>query len=98
MSTLVRMSLQEQVSDNVRVLAVARGTTPAAIARSVGKTPAWIQAKISGRIRWYVEDVENLARELDVEPEQLLSKAWWPAVRPRQDSNLQPTDLWSLAA
>jgi hypothetical protein len=95
------MGLQDQVSSNVRLLATARGTTPSAIARSLGHPPAWIQAKIAGRNRWHVDDLESVAGELDVDVVTLVSGAWLPAElrgRPRQDSNLQPTDLWVLAA
>jgi hypothetical protein len=93
------MALQDQVSANVKLLAMSRGTTPTAIARSLGHPPAWIQAKIAGRNRWHVEDLEGVAGELHVDVATLVSTAWLPVeLRPRQDSNLQPTDLWALAA
>lgn len=84
------------MSSNVKLLAMARGTTPTAIARSLGHPPAWIQAKIAGRNRWHVDDLEVVAGELDVDVVTLVSGDWLPAelrMRPRQDSNLQPTDL-----
>jgi len=93
-----RMTLDQQVSENVRHLAYARHTTPTAIARDLGHPPAWIQAKIAGRNGWAVRDVAAVAAYLGVEPATLVD-AWLPdQLRPRQDSNLQPTDLWVLAA
>jgi hypothetical protein len=90
------MSLQDQVSSNVKLLAMSRGTTPTAIARSLGHPPAWIQSKIAGRNRWHVDDLEVVAGELHVDVTTLVSGAWIPdELRPRQDSNLQPTDLRS---
>ena len=88
------------MSDNVRVLAAARGTTPTAAARSVGMSAQRLHAKLQDRVRWNVEDLEMLARALDVRPSELLSEGWSLELvrRPRQDSNLQPTDLWVLAA
>jgi hypothetical protein len=66
------------VSDNVRVLAAARGTSPGAVALSVGRTRQWIQAKMAGRNGWSVADVDLVATSLGVEPALLMSTDWWP--------------------
>lgn len=88
------MTLQEQVSANVRLLAAARGTSPAAIAQSVGRTRQWMQAKLTGRNGWSVADVDAVSDFLGVEPGVLMSTDWWPdvLVRARRDSNPKPSD------
>jgi len=93
------MTLQERVSDNVRILAAARGTSPSAVAGDLGRSRQWIQNKLSGRNGWSVEDLEAVADSLGVEPGVLMSIDWWPEVlvRARRDSNPKPSDL-GLAA
>lgn len=92
-------TLDEVVSRNVRLMTMARGTTPTAIARELGRSHQWIQAKIAGRNRWTVGDLEEVADVLHVRPGELVDDVWSLELvkRPRQDSNLQPTDL-GLAA
>jgi hypothetical protein len=94
------MALQDQVSDNVRVLSAAKRTTPTAVARSLGRSPQWIQAKLAGRNRWTIEDVEAIGGELEVSPTVLMSTAWWPEelLRACRDSNPKPSDLYPMAA
>ena len=94
------MTLDDVVSQNVRLLTTVRGTTPTAIARELGRSHQWIQAKIAGRNRWTVGDLADVAQALHVSPGELVDEGWSLELvrRPRQDSNLQPTDLWALAA
>ena len=66
------MSLNERVSENVRVIAVSRGTTPTAVARNLGRSHHWIQAKIAGRNAWSLDDIELVAAELQVAPVALI--------------------------
>jgi hypothetical protein len=66
------MSLNERVSENVKVIAVSRGTTPTAVARSLGRSHQWIQAKIAGRNKWTLDDLELVAAELEVAPSALV--------------------------
>jgi len=89
------MVLQDSVSDNVRVFAAARGTSPGAIALRLGMSRQWIQAKMAGRVRWSTEDIEVVSQELGVSPFTLMSTDWWPdeLVRARRDSNPKPSDL-----
>ena len=90
------MTLQDQVNDNVRILAAARGTSPSAVAVEVGRTRQWIQNKLSGRIAWSIGDVEAVAAQLGVEPTALMTTEWWPDVlRACRDSNPKPSD-WSV--
>src|SRR4029077_430140 len=94
-----RMTLQERVSDNVRILAAARGTSPAAVAESMGRSRQWLQNKLSGRSGWSVDDVETISRGLDVEVAVLMSTEWWPEeLRARRDSNPKPSDPWPAVA
>lgn len=93
------MALQDQVSDNVRVLAAARGTSPAAVAEALGRSRQWIQNKLAGRSRWSVEDVEAVGRQLGVDASDLVTTEWWPSqLRARRYSKPQPSDLWFAAA
>jgi Helix-turn-helix domain len=93
------MTLQDRVSSNVRVLAAAAGTSPSAVAESVGRSRQWIQAKLSGRIGWSLGDVERVSEGLGVEPGVLMTTDWWPAeLRACRDSNPKPSDLWRVAA
>jgi transcriptional regulator with XRE-family HTH domain len=90
------MTLQEQVNDNVRVLAAARGTSPSAVAEAAGRSRQWIQNKLSGRNGWSVEDLEAVADSLGVEPAVLMTEDWWPDVlRACRDSNPKPSDSWN---
>ena len=66
------MSLQDEVSRNVRVIAAARGTTPTQAARKAGMAVGRLQAKFQGKSRWNVEDLELLAAALDVTPQRLV--------------------------
>ena len=94
------MALQDQVSDNVRVLAAARGTSPAAVAEGVGRSRQWLQNKLAGRSGWSVDDVELIGAQLGVEPGILMTTDWWPEemLRARRDSNPKPSDLSLVAA
>jgi hypothetical protein len=90
------MALHDRVTDNVRLIAAARDTTPAAIAGRLGKSRQWISAKMTGAVRWGIDDVELVARELDVEPERLISASWLPQellVRPK---GLEPPTFWTV--
>jgi hypothetical protein len=91
------MALHDQVSDNVRVITAAQGTNPGAMALRLGKSRQWIQAKLAGRNRWSMEDVEAVSEELGVPVMSLLTTEWWPQelLRARRDSNPQPSG-WHL--
>ena len=65
-----RMSLQDRISDNVRALCAAQGTTPSALSREAGIITSSLHSKLQGRVRWNVEDLETLADALDVTPER----------------------------
>ena len=95
-----RVSLQGQVSDNVRLFTAAQGTSPGAVALRLGKSRQWVQAKLAGRNRWSTDDVEAISDALGVSPMVLMSTDWWPDElrRARRDSNPQPSDLWRAAA
>ncbi len=94
------MTLQEQVNRNVLVLAAAAGTNASAISLRMGKSRAWLQAKLAGRNAWAVSDLEAVSEALGVEPEVLMSTDWWPdeLLRARRDSNPKPSDRWMVAA
>lgn len=78
----------------MRVLAAARGTSPAAVAESLGRSRQWLQNKLAGRNGWTVEDVERVGAQLGVDPAVLMTTDWWPEVmvRARRDSNPKPSD------
>lgn len=82
-------TLDDVVSHNVRLLSVARGTTPTAIARELGQSHQWLQAKIAGRNRWTVDDLGRVADALDVTPGELVDDRWSLELvrRPRQDES-----------
>lgn len=83
------MTLQEAVSRNVRVIAAARGTTPTEAARRVGMHASRLHAKLQGKTRWNVEDLELLAAALDVEPARLVSGlAEFKCIQPKPIMNL----------
>ena len=94
------MSLQECVSDNVRVLTAAQGTSPGTVAVQLGKSRQWVQAKLAGRNRWSTDDVEAFGAALGVPPLTLMTTDWWPEelARARRDSNPQPSDWEPVAA
>jgi hypothetical protein len=89
------MSLQQQVSDNVRVFTAAQGTSPGAVALRLGRSRQWMQAKLAGRNRWRTDEVEEVAAQLGVSPIVLMSTEWWPEelLRARRDSNPKPSVL-----
>ena len=97
---LRNMALQQRVSDNVRILAAARGTSPAAVAEAMGRSRQWIQAKMSGRVGWSLSDVDAVSQGLGVEPTVLMTREWWPEelLRARRYSKPQPSDSWRAAA
>ena len=84
----------------MRILAAARGTSPAAVAESLGRSRQWIQSKLSGRVGWSLDDVEAVSGGLGVEAGVLMTTDWWPEqlLRARRDSNPQPSDPWRVAA
>jgi len=94
------VTLQEQVNRNVLVLAAAAGTNASAISLQMGKSRAWLQAKLAGRNGWAVSDLEAVSEVLGVEPEVLMTTDWWPEelVRARRDSNPKPSDLYLAVA
>jgi cyanate lyase len=86
------MTLQEQVNRNVVLLAAAAGTNPSAISLRMGKSRAWLHAKLAGRNAWAVEDVEAIAAVLGVEASTMMTTDWWPDVlRACRDSNPKPS-------
>jgi Cro/C1-type HTH DNA-binding domain len=91
-ATLCNVALQSQVSENVRVLAAARGTTPTAAARSVGMSAERLHAKLQGRVRWNVEDLELLAPALGVEPASLIAGGF--ELRAVRHQGLEPRTRW----
>jgi hypothetical protein len=94
------VALQEHVSDNVRLLTAVQGTSPGALALRLGKSRQWVQAKLAGRNRWSMDDVEAVSAALGVPALELMTTDWWPEqlLRARRDSNPKPSDLWSVAA
>jgi hypothetical protein len=66
------MSLQDEVSRNVRVFAAARGITPTQAARKVGMPVSSMHTKLGGKVRWNVEDLERLAVAFDITPQRLV--------------------------
>jgi transcriptional regulator with XRE-family HTH domain len=87
------MALHEQVSDNVRILAAAQGTSPAAVAEGIGRSRQWLQNKLTGRAGWSVDDLQAVAGGLGVDPAILMTSDWWPDVlRACRDSNPKPSD------
>jgi len=70
------------------------------MALRLGRSRQWVQAKLVGRNRWSMEDVEAMSVDLGVSPMTLMSTDWWPEelVRARRDSNPKPSDLWQVAA
>jgi hypothetical protein len=101
------MALQGQVTDNVRVLAAAQGTTPTAAARSVGISAERLHAKLQGRVRWNVEDLEALATAFGVDPALLVGSLALSVVNETRDAadatplvsvrpkGLEPPTFWS---
>ena len=76
-------SLAVLVAENVRAETARAGLTQADIAREMGMAQSAVSARWRGTRQWQLEDLERVAEILNVTPTLLL--------RPRQDSNLQPT-------
>jgi hypothetical protein len=102
------MALQAQVTDNVRVLAAVQGTTPTAAARSVGISAERLHAKLQGRVRWNVEDLEALATAFGVDPAMLVGSLTLSVVNGTRDAasatslasvrpkGLEPPTFWLI--
>lgn len=85
------MPLDEIVSTNVRLLADLRGYTRSAIAREMGIDNNSTGRRFRGEMEWRLSELPRLARILGVTVDDLMTPP--PSyLRPRQDSNLQPSD------
>lgn len=94
MSTVSHMhtagGLAVLVAENVRAETARAGLTQTDVAHALGMAQSAVSARWRGARQWQLEDLERVAALLRVQPAALL--------RPRQDSNLQPTVVRRLRA
>ena len=72
MSTQQQTSIREAFATEVRVALARKNRSAAWLAREAGKPQAWISARLTGRIALDVDDLELIAKTLDVSLGELL--------------------------
>jgi transcriptional regulator with XRE-family HTH domain len=63
-----------QVRRRVRVALAERGMSAAALARALGWPQSYLARRMSGRTPFDVEDLEHVARALDIAPDGLAAE------------------------
>ncbi|WP_415111342.1 helix-turn-helix domain-containing protein [Propioniciclava sp.] len=79
-----RNGLVATIAENVRVAAARRGWNQSDLARALGVTSATVSRKWFGARQWQLTELEDVAKVLGVDVQDLL--------RARRDSNPQPAD------
>jgi transcriptional regulator with XRE-family HTH domain len=67
-------TLQSVVSDNIRATTARRRGSQQALAAAIGVTQQSMSLKLSGRRPLTVDELEIIARELEVQPATLLDR------------------------
>lgn len=78
MDAMSDATLNERVAEEIRVMLARRNITATELARRAGMTQRSISRRITGEKAIDVDDLERIARALDVEITELLPK---PALR-----------------
>jgi transcriptional regulator with XRE-family HTH domain len=69
------MTLTDAVAAEVRAEMARKRVTQGALARAIGKTQQFVSRRISGEVAFDTDDIDVIARELDVSPLDLLRRA-----------------------
>lgn len=77
------MTLGAYVAAELRAEMARQRISGREMARRLGENPMWVSSRVSGHVPIDLQDLERIARELDVHPRRLL---------PRVDSNHQPAE------
>ena len=95
---MIEQTVEERVGEQVRFWMYRRGIHQPQIAKVLNLTAATVSRKIAGKVPWTATELAKTAAVLDVPLTELMpedtveiAKATEP-LRPRQDSNLQPSD------
>ena len=67
------IELQKILSKNIKIYMTMRDVTQRDLAANIGMSPASLSQKMSGVVRWNVDDIANASSFLQVKPEALLS-------------------------
>lgn len=67
------MSLQDVISENIRVALVVRKKDQKALAGEMGLSPATLSCKFHNKTRWNADDIEKASRALGCAPEALVA-------------------------
>lgn len=75
--------LRVAVSEEVRVAMARRRINGVELARRLGVSQAWVSRRLSAETPFDVDDLERIARALDVEPAALIPRServtyWYP--------------------
>lgn len=89
--TMTTESLDAAIGERVHQLMWRQRVTVTTLARALGVSQPTLSRKLRGERPWYAGEISAAADYLAVPVGDLFG-------RPRQDSNLQPTDLWARAA
>ena len=68
-----KLTLQEKVSQNLRIFLAANKKSQKALAVDMGVSTATLSEKFSGRIRWNLDDIEKASEFLHMNPEALVA-------------------------
>lgn len=66
-------SLQDRVTLNIKMLLTLQSSKQKQLAKGIGISPTTLSDKISGKIRWNLDDIEKASDFLHVKPETLVA-------------------------
>ena len=80
------------VADNIRVQCARRGVSRSMLARAIDMDRASCGYRWRGQREWRLSELDRVADALGLSVVDLLTPPGGSEWRPRQDSNLQPSD------
>jgi transcriptional regulator with XRE-family HTH domain len=68
-------SVHDRIVAEIRATRQAAGLTQRALAARLNKSPSWVAAVENGRRRLFIQDLDQIAAALEVDPIELLTRA-----------------------
>ena len=65
--------LQENVTKFIKVAMTLNGVSQKTLAEALGYNPSAVSQKMSGRVRWNLDDIEKASNFLHVKPEAMVA-------------------------